>query len=130
MTRLELFAFLKLVHITTVVITLSSFLIRAFWMLRESPLLHSRAARILPHVNDTVLLAAALGTAMLAGQLPFRDAWLTAKVLGTLGYIVLGAVGLHYGQSRRSRVLALLGALLCFAYIVAVAVTKKPLPWR
>lgn len=130
MNRLELFAILKVIHIATVAITLSGFLLRAFWMLRESPLLNSRAARILPHLNDTVLLAAALGTALLVGQLPFRDPWLTAKVLGTLGYIVLGAVGLHYGPSLRSRILALLGALLCFTYIVAVALTKNPLPWN
>jgi len=63
----------------------------------------------------------------MVGQYPFVNGWLTAKVIGAIAYILLGAVALTYGQTRRIRVLAFLGALLCFAYVVTVAITKNPL---
>ena len=96
-------------------------------MIQGSPLLETRAVRTFPHVNDTLLLASALWTAAMLGQYPFVNAWLTAKVVGAIAYILLGAVALTYGPTRQIRVLSFLGSLLCFAYVVAVAVTKNPL---
>ncbi len=62
-------------------------------------------------------------------QYPFVHGWLTAKVLALLAYIVLGAIGLRYGRTRRIRVVAWVAALLTFGYIVAVALTRQPLPY-
>jgi len=60
------------------------------------------------------------------GQYPFVNAWLTAKVLGLIAYILLGAVALTYGPTRRIRALAFAAALMSFAYVVTVAITKNP----
>jgi uncharacterized membrane protein SirB2 len=98
-------------------------------MLRGSPLLHNRIVKTVPHVNDTVLLLAAIWTAAILGQYPFVDAWLTAKILGAIAYILLGAVALSYGPTRGIRIAALIGAIACFAYVVRVAITKNPLPF-
>jgi uncharacterized membrane protein SirB2 len=123
----QLFAISKSIHLFTVGLTILGFLVRGAWMIQGSPLLETRAARTFPHVNDTLLLASALWTAALIGQYPFVVPWLTAKVIGLIAYILLGAVALTYGPTRRIRVLAFLAALLCFAYVVAVAITKNPL---
>jgi uncharacterized membrane protein SirB2 len=53
--------------------------------------------------------------------------WLTAKVVALVAYIVLGAVALKYGRTKAVRSVALVAAILTFAYIVAVAVTRNPL---
>jgi uncharacterized membrane protein SirB2 len=123
----QLFGIAKSIHLLTVALTILGFLIRGLWMIQGSPLLETRAVRTFPHVNDTLLLASALWTAALIGQYPFANAWLTAKVVGLIAYILLGAVALTYGPTRRIRILAFAGALLCFAYVVAVATTKNPL---
>ena len=81
----------------------------------------------MPHVNDTVLLISAVWAGALIGQYPFVNSWLTAKVLGAIAYILLGAVALTYGKTRQVRLFAFTGALVCFAYVVAVAATKNPL---
>jgi len=110
-----------------VVLTIISFTIRSIWMMRESPLLETRAARTLPHVIDTLLLVSAVFAAAILGQYPFINAWLTAKVLGLLAYILLGAVALTYGPTRGIRISACVGAVVSFIFVVYVALTKNPL---
>ena len=122
-----LFIIIRSIHLITVTLTITGFILRGIWMIQGSPLLETRAVRTFPHVNDTLLLASALWTAAMLGQYPFVNAWLTAKVVGAIAYILLGAVALTYGPTRQIRVLSFLGSLLCFAYVVAVAVTKNPL---
>ena len=39
---------------------------------------------MLPHVNDTLLLLAAIGLSVVQQQYPFVHGWVTAKVLGLL----------------------------------------------
>ena len=123
----QYFNIAKSIHLLTIALTILGFIVRGIWMIQGSPLLETRAARTFPHVNDTLLLASALWTAALLGQYPFVTPWLTAKVIGLIAYILLGAVALTYGPTRRIRVLAFIAALLCFAYVVAVAITKNPL---
>ncbi|MGQ0544850.1 MAG: SirB2 family protein [Betaproteobacteria bacterium] len=54
--------------------------------------------------------------------------WLTAKVLGLVAYIVLGMLALRRGKTPAVRIASFAGALLVAAYVVAVALTKYPLP--
>jgi uncharacterized membrane protein SirB2 len=122
-----LFLVIKSIHLLTVALTITGFIIRGIWMIQGSPLLEMRAVRTFPHVNDTLLLISALWTAAMVGQYPFVNGWLTAKVIGAVAYILLGAVALTYGPTRQIRVLAFIGSLLCFAYVVTVAITKNPL---
>ena len=123
-----MYLFLKQLHVACVVLSLSGFAARGALMLRASPLLQARFVRIAPHVVDTVLLASALWLSWLLQQYPFVHGWLTAKVLGLLAYIVLGALALRRGCTRAVRMAAFAGALLAGAYVVAVALTKDPLP--
>jgi uncharacterized membrane protein SirB2 len=123
----ELFTTVKAIHMIAISLTIFGFILRGIWMLRDSPLLNSKPARVLPHINDTVLLFSALWTAAILGQYPFVNAWLTAKVLGTIAYIVIGAIALTYGPTKKIRVQAFIAAIICFVYVVGVAATKNPL---
>jgi len=116
---------LKAVHVGSAILSVSGFVLRGVWMLQGSPLLRTRATRILPHVVDTVLLLSAIALALRIAQYPFVHAWLTAKVLALLAYIVLGSIALKYGKTRRVRCMTWVAALTVFLYIVAVAVTRN-----
>jgi uncharacterized membrane protein SirB2 len=118
---------LKHLHVTFVALSGLLFLVRGIWMLRASPNLEQRWARIVPHIVDTLLLASAIGLAVVSHQYPGQMPWLTAKVVGLVAYIVLGTIALKRGRTQGLRTAAFVGALACFAYIVAVAVTKNPL---
>ncbi|WP_137171554.1 SirB2 family protein [Massilia sp. HP4] len=118
---------LKHIHMTFAVLSGALFLLRGLWMLAESRRLEQRWVRIAPHVIDTLLLASAVGLAVWSSQYPGQSPWLTAKLVALVAYIGLGTVALKRGRTRQVRALAFAGALACFIYILAVAVTKNPL---
>jgi uncharacterized membrane protein SirB2 len=94
-------------------------------MIADSARLRARWVRVVPHVNDTVLLAAGVYLATFHG-LP---AWIVAKIVALVAYILIGTVAIRAGAAKPVRIAAWLVAQGVFAYIVAVAVTKNPLPW-
>lgn len=94
-------------------------------MLLDSPILQRRWVRIAPHTIDTLLLASALVMVFWSGQYPFVQNWLTAKVIALVAYIGLGTIALKRGKTRAVRVIAFISALLAFAYIVGVALTRQ-----
>jgi len=124
------FAALKAIHIATAAISYALFFARGIWMLSGSPLLERRWVRVVPHINDTVLLAAAIWMMVILQQYPGTHGWLTAKVAGLIAYVGIGMIALHRGRTRGVRLAAWIAAQLVFAYIVAVALTHDPLPLR
>ena len=122
------YASLKIVHVGCVAASYALFVVRGIWMMRESSHLQHRWVRIVPHLVDTLLLASAVALAVMSHQYPLANGWLTAKVAGLLIYIGLGTVALKRGKTRRVRVRAWLAAQAGFFYIVAVAITRQPLP--
>lgn len=117
----------KSIHVGAVAASYSLFVLRGIWMLLDSPQLARRWVKIVPHVVDTVLLAAAIALAVTIRQYPFQAPWITAKVIGLLVYIGLGTIALKRGRTRRVRLAAWLAAQAAFLYIVGVALTKSPL---
>ena len=120
------YIFLKLIHVSSVILSYSLFMTRGIWMMRESAQLQRRWVKIMPHIVDTVLLASAIALAILIKQYPLADAWLTAKVIGLLVYIGLGMVALRFGKTRITKISAWVMAQIVFFYIVMVALTKSP----
>jgi uncharacterized membrane protein SirB2 len=118
---------LKHLHVTCVVLSGLGFALRGWWMLNDSPLLRARLTRVVPHVVDTLLLGSALLMAWQSGQYPFAQGWLTAKFFGLLAYILCGTMALKRARTKGRRVAFLVLALLAYAYIVGVALTRNPL---
>jgi len=118
---------LKHLHLTTVILSFVLFALRGVWMLADSRWLQQRWVRIVPHVIDTVLLASAIGLALVLHQYPFVHGWLTAKVLALIAYIILGSIALKRGPTKGIRTVAWIAAMLVFGYIASVAVTHAPL---
>lgn len=120
---------IKHVHLTCAVLSISGYLLRGVWMIRASPWLQKKWVRIVPHIIDTALLGSAILLSIEIRQYPFVQGWLTAKVLALALYIVVGAIGLKYGRTKKIRIAAWLGAITLFAYIVLVALTHQALPF-
>lgn len=120
---------LKQLHLSTIALTLALFVLRGVWMMVESPRLQARWVRIVPHLNDSLLLASGIGLAVLTQQYPLVHGWLTAKFFALILYIVLGTVALKRGKTRGQRIAAWIAALLVFGYMVAVALTHNPFPF-
>jgi uncharacterized membrane protein SirB2 len=120
------YAALKSVHVASAAGSAMLFVVRGVWMMRAPARLKTRWVRIVPHVVDTVLLASAIALAVSIASYPGTHAWLTAKVAGLLAYIALGSVALKRGRTRSIRITAFVAALITFAYIVSVAITKSP----
>ena len=118
----------KYLHVSCAALSYGGFFARGILMMRAEPMLQARWVRIVPHVVDTMLLASALALSVMSRRYPFVEPWLTAKVIALVVYIGAGMVALRRGKTRRSRIIAWIVAQIVFVYIVAVAVTRSPLP--
>ena len=119
---------LKFVHVGAVVLSGAGFGLRYVLSVTQ-PLPAGPWIRVAPHVVDTVLLASAIALAWVGGFNPFQIPWLEAKLAGLVLYILVGTIALKRGRTRRVRAAAFALALLTYAHIVAVALTRNPLGW-
>ncbi len=120
------YASVRTLHIACAGLSIALFGARGLMQIRGIDWRRWRWLRIAPHLNDTVLLGAAIALAGLSGQYPLALPWLTAKVLGLLMYIVAGRIALRPDVSTTTRLLAFAGALASVGYIVGVAMTRSP----
>ena len=123
------YSIVKIIHLTSIVLSFSGFFIRGLWMLQGSAKLQQRWVKTAPHIIDTVLLASAIFLAVQMRISPLEHAWLMAKIIGLLVYIGVGMVALRFGRNRNERLLAWLLGLLTFSYIVSVALSKSVMGW-
>jgi uncharacterized membrane protein SirB2 len=117
---------LRTIHECAVALSVSGFFARGVGALRGAAWVRGRAARSMPHLVDTVLLASAVALAWTLRLNPLEVSWLLAKILALLVYIALGMLALKPGRPRPQRAAAFVAALATFAYIVSVAISKDP----
>jgi|SRR5689334_5425075 len=120
-----MYSALKTVHVTCVALSISGFVLRAWWVTRRSGLAKHKAARVAPHIIDTLLLVSGVAMALQIGFDGVRH-WLPAKLIGLVVYVILGALALHRARTRKVKVAAAIAAVLVFSYIVGVATHKDP----
>jgi uncharacterized membrane protein SirB2 len=117
---------IRAIHVTCAGISIGLFALRAALQSRGVDWRRWRWLAVTPHVNDTLLLAAGVGLAVMSAQYPLLQPWLSAKVLALFAYIAFGAIALGRNVPPRRRRLALAAALITFSYIVGVALTRSP----
>lgn len=114
-------------HLAAIGISIFLFVLRFFWLCRESPHLRRRWVSIVPHANDTLLLLSGVALIALTHASPFaqEQSWLTMKLFGVIIYIFLGHIALgKRARSRSIRWLAFILALVCLYLIAQTAITK------
>ena len=118
---------LKNFHIMLAYLTTLGFVVRGIWAIIDSPMREQKWVRVVPHVIDTLLLLIGVTMVFSIGA-SFTDGWLTAKLLGLLGYIGFGVVTLR-ATSKPVKVAGFFAALACVGYMFAVAFSRSPLPF-
>lgn len=118
--------FVKLLHVSTIVLSLGGFVVRGGWLWLRPDRLRQRWVKVVPHVVDTLLLASGVTLAVAYGWNPLEHSWLGAKVVALPLYILLGAIAFRATGWLGGVTYA--AALGVFAYIITVAVTKQPFP--
>ncbi|MDQ2641593.1 MAG: SirB2 family protein [Pseudomonadota bacterium] len=116
----------RLIHIAAVVLSGSLFALRGLMMLARSRTANAAPLRWLSYVVDTTLLAAALALVAMLHQYPFVQAWLTAKVLLLVVYIVLGVFALRRGRTLAVRATCYVAALAVYLFIISIARAHDP----
>lgn len=113
---------IKILHLTFVLLSISSFLARVLLSETHAELLNQKAFKIAPHIISTLLLLSGI-TLVFQGQwLSGEYGWIIAKIIVLFGYIGLGIMTIH--SQGKTRWLAFAGAIACFIYIGIAAVTK------
>lgn len=116
---------IRAVHIGSVALSIALFTARGAMQLGGVDWRRWRWLRIVPHLNDTLLLAAAIALAVMSAQYPLAQGWLTAKVVGLCVYVAVGSVALRPAVAVMTQRVAFVAALASVAYIVGVALTRS-----
>lgn len=117
---------LKHLHLTFVALSLIFFVMRGLWLFTNSNLLAKKWAKILPHIISTLLLVSGIVLAVHLSMSPGGQPWLLAKIIALVIYIGLGVAAFKTRNVTMSKVFWV-SALVVFAYMVSVALTRNPL---
>lgn len=113
------------IHMSCAGISIGLFTLRGGLQLAGLNWRRWRLLRSLPHVNDTVLLCAAIALAWQSQQYPIAQNWLTAKVVALVVYVGLGSVALRPRAAPLLARWSFAAALATVGYIVWVARTRS-----
>ncbi len=111
-------------HMLCAILSFSGFALRGYWMLKESPKLQSKPAKVLPHIVDTLLLLSAIVLVIMSGFYPITTSWINIKIVLLIAYIVLGTIALKRGKTKQIRTVTFVLALISVLAIFAVASIK------
>ena len=81
--------------------------------------------RFLPHLNDTVLTVTGITMAISYGISPLEQTWFFVKLIALVTYIGLGMYAFKEKHLYGKRLVAWVGALLVFVYILGVVRTHS-----
>lgn len=118
-----MYLILKHAHMTVVLISILGFVARFIWCALKSKEALPKWAKIVPHINDTLLLGLGISLAWLLALNPLAHTWLLFKLLLLIAYIGLGAVALNKAQTLLGKA-SFVAALICFAAMAHLAVHK------
>jgi len=122
-----LYQTVKTFHLMTVVISLSLFFLRFFiYYAKSQPVKPPKLLKILPHINDSLLLCSGVALISITKFVPFTPAapWLTYKLGALLMYIVFGYLAMKPDNSLRKRIVYFCAALGSVLIILTFALNK------
>ena len=119
----------KLIHLCAAILSFNGFVLRGYWMMTDPGLLERKWVRIVPHVVDAIFLVSGIGLIYALRLQVLQNGWLLMKFGVLVAYVVLGSLALRRGKSIAVRQAAFALAVLCFVYIVGVALSKSMASW-
>ena len=114
----------KHLHMTAVGISVLLFVFRFIYGQMNPSFLQKKWVKVVPHIIDTVLLGSAIWLCVILSQYPIVNGWLTAKVIGVIGYILFGLLALK-SENPVKKWGGFAGALIVLGVTAKVAITKQ-----
>ena len=127
--RDAVYSALKIIHVSFAILSIAGFVLRGVWMFGHSANLHRRIVRVAPHVVDTAFLISGIWLLVILHLVVREQAWLIAKLVALILYIVSGAIALRWGRTLQIRAAAFVAALSAYLYIAGVALSRSPTSW-
>ncbi len=115
---------LKHLHMTTAYLTVVLFALRLLLDMVGKPGWRQTPLRFIPHINDTVLLVAAISLLFVAGYASDMPGWLMAKIALLFGYIIAGVFAMKQTAGKPVRIVASVLALVQVTAIFHLAMAK------
>jgi len=117
-----MYAGLKHSHMLFIMISIILFQLRFFLKTFNKPLI--KPLKIIPHINDTLLLLTGVFLAYQASINPLDNTWLLAKIIALFLYVGFGVAALKSTgvKSKLSYVIA----TILFVFMALTAVKKQP----
>jgi uncharacterized membrane protein SirB2 len=84
-----------------------------------------KALKVIPHINDTLLLVTGISMVYIASINPLEHSWLGAKIVALLLYIGFGMMALKSNGAKS--VFGFIMATAVFIFMLFTAITKNPL---
>ena len=120
----EHYLLIRQLHILTAALSVTLFTIRFLLLVRSPTWQPNRWLKVLPHVNDTLLLIFAILLCIIIQQAPLITPWLTEKVAAVILYILAGMFALKWSKTRLSKIIWFIIAIFMFAYAANIAINK------
>ena len=120
----EHYLLIRQLHILTAALSVTLFTIRFLLLVRSPTWQPNRWLKVLPHVNDSLLLIFAILLCIIIQQAPLITPWLTEKVAAVILYILAGMFALKWSKTRLSKIIWFIIAIFMFAYAANIAINK------
>ena len=120
----EHYLLIRQLHILTAALSVTLFTIRFLLLVRSPAWQPGRWLKVLPHVNDSLLLIFAILLCIIIQQAPLITPWLTEKVTAVILYILAGMFALKWSKTRLSKIIWFIIAIFMFAYAANIAINK------
>ena len=115
---------IRQLHMLTAVLSISLFIFRFLLLQQESGWRQQRWLKVIPHINDSLLLALAVVLCIITQQAPLITPWLTEKVVAVILYILAGMFALRWSKVRIGQIIWFMIAIFMFAYAANIAINK------
>ncbi|MES2721182.1 MAG: SirB2 family protein [Pseudomonadota bacterium] len=116
------YVLIKMLHAVLVLAVALLFFWRAFLTLTRPPAQNGKIPTLLAHTLSLGVLASGLTMVALYGQMP---AWVLTKLIFLFVFIALGVIAFKRAKTRGGQLTMMALALLTYAFLVSVAVTKQ-----
>lgn len=120
-----MYEIVKTVHVITVYISICLFVYRCALVYAARRPVKGKLLKIVPHINDALLLVMAITLAVMGQYSPLQQPWLAAKVILLIVYILLGMAALKWWVGTVKGGMAMLLALIAFGYMICLATNKQ-----
>ena len=120
----EHYLLIRQLHILTAALSVTLFTIRFLLLVRSPTWQPNRWLKVLPHVNDSLLLILAILLCIIIQQAPLITPWLTEKVAAVVLYILAGMFALKWSKTHLSKIIWFIIAIFMFAYAANIAINK------